>query len=917
MEKKLNALIIFLFLLFSIIFLFYVRFPTSNVILNFEKNKFKVNETITGNLVLLLKEGELLPAKTIVEVMADGKSMMNLTLNEFIELSNISLEKVEGKFYVEGKEINGSGEGYGWKGKKVEKPVISFKLEKCKITTIPSMPKPTKPSEENISEVNITKNITEEINISEENISLINITNETEKEIEEEINVTEEENITKGVQEENVSEEIEKNITEEKPVEEQPTEEQTKEKTEEETEEAEETEETETEQQTEESKEQGEAESGTKAEEEIQQAEETSETESEQTEQAEEQAEITEQAETTETTTAGAGITGLAISNKQCSIIEGSCSAEEPFVYTLDDENVTIKLIEVEDNINESMLRVKKEGNKVIVETNYQVTEEGFGKEFLQEEKHEISLDIRKLNIKFDKVGTKELKFILRYQNETIASLTKEIEVVNVTNTAPELTKEIPDQIIKANSTKEIDLLDYFIDRDNDKLYFECAEVENITVKIEDGKATIIPDKGFVGNKSLKCYASDGIEKTESNSFKVIVIPNRKPELVKEIENKTLLPNEVITINLSEYFLDEDNDSLVFTYSINDTAIVEIQLQDGLALIIPKNVTGIAKAFFKASDGIEEEKSNEFYIRISSIAEETKQFEAKIFENVKWEKRIRAAFPTNISTEIPKDAFNITVKKVEDGKEIEVNSTNYEVRETMLEIEEKSKNFVITYFTPMPTSTEKNLSENKKEITVVSNASVSYKNVLAFTSLPFKINKNNESLIKLYWLENKSYVNFTALDNDNDNFIEMVEWIVPSLSKQTFILTIVNETGINASITNCSQGCLYVKSKETILAIFDSFGNLDLRGKLFVFSNETAKEKDLIFKNVNKTVVAFISNPSGNMYIKGNITQSVGAYCKAPTGSFIVVDRNRNCVAYIDSKGNLWLKGKLNENAAF
>ena len=53
------------------------------------------------------------------------------------------------------------------------------------------------------------------------------------------------------------------------------------------------------------------------------------------------------------------------------------------------------------------------------------------------------------------------------------------------------------------------------------------------------------------------------------------------------------------------------------------------------------------------------------------------------------------------------------------------------------------------------------------------------------------------------------------------------------------------------------------------------------------------------------------------MYIKGNITQSVGTYCKAPTGSFIVVDRNKNCVAYIDSEGNLWLRGKLNENTEF
>ena len=78
-------------------------------------------ENISGVLKLGLRNGELLPIDSKL-VISLGGEIMEIGLSELIE-SNVNSD-----FYVEGKEISGSGSGYGFSGLKVIYPDIFFKL---------------------------------------------------------------------------------------------------------------------------------------------------------------------------------------------------------------------------------------------------------------------------------------------------------------------------------------------------------------------------------------------------------------------------------------------------------------------------------------------------------------------------------------------------------------------------------------------------------------------------------------------------------------------------------------------------------------------------------------------------------------------------------------------------------------------
>ena len=100
-EKKVNNKLVF-GLVFLALILFFVLFLKFNPVITgftifLDKEEFNINEKISGNLQLILQEGELLPADTIININFDNKTKQ-LTLEELIEISDFDLEKDEGDF---------------------------------------------------------------------------------------------------------------------------------------------------------------------------------------------------------------------------------------------------------------------------------------------------------------------------------------------------------------------------------------------------------------------------------------------------------------------------------------------------------------------------------------------------------------------------------------------------------------------------------------------------------------------------------------------------------------------------------------------------------------------------------------------------------------------------------------------------
>ncbi len=134
-----------------------------------------------------------------------------------------------------------------------------------------------------------------------------------------------------------------------------------------------------------------------------------------------------------------------------------------------------------------------------------------------------------------------------------------------------------------------------------------------------------------------------------------------------------------------------------------------------------------------------------------------------------------------------------------------------------------------------------------------------------------------------------------------------------------FLLSLVIATVITrgqlsgCSYTTCATyGCIYIEDSTTnTRAIFDGGGFLDIEGTITQSSVGTPNGTDFIIENSGPSTVAWIDDVNGNMRIAGTVTDDTKSYCTPPANSFVVRDSSGNCVSYIDSSGNVWLRGRL------
>jgi hypothetical protein len=101
-------------------------------------------------------------------------------------------------------------------------------------------------------------------------------------------------------------------------------------------------------------------------------------------------------------------------------------------------------------------------------------------------------------------------------------------------------------------------------------------------------------------------------------------------------------------------------------------------------------------------------------------------------------------------------------------------------------------------------------------------------------------------------------------------------------------------------------------ASDRTVAYFDYLGNLVLTGAFTQDTTPSASANDEFrIQNSVGTDVAIIDATNGNMYIKGWLHEQQGTLQNPASDDFIVKDSNGNIVAYVNSSGDLYLKGKL------
>ena len=375
--------------------------------------------------------------------------------------------------------------------------------------------------------------------------------------------------------------------------------------------------------------------------------------------------------------------------------------------------------------------------------------------------------------------------------------------------------------------------------------YFEDMCLETCSLLLNKTSYKLVIE---IDNTTLRLDAIDYIIEIEEEI-------NNAPVLIENIPNQTLILDK-LTINLSQYFIDIDDDLLYYNYYEIDN--VKINISGNIATIVPdESFTGTVYTYFTANDSYETAISNVFSINISREPEKITKSKIIINKPVKWLKKVKLdEEKTNVSINITSFAANITVKKItvdiseiipeekikikEKGKLKTLKEHKAEKEKTVVEgsieliIEELVTEVEVEYFTEGPTSEEIEISYNKKQIIISSD--MHYENILAYTNLPIEA---NSEAVKLYWLVNNSKieVNIDKFDTNENNLIDYIEWIVPYLSNQTYELEII--------ILNPYT---FLRDKETWTVAFNTTGTANL-----TINSTNADWEEILTDNINTT----------------------------------------------------------------
>ena len=423
--------------------------------------EYKENETLKGKINLNLKKGELIPKNSKL-IFENNEKNYEFNLEEII-----SSEIKEGYFFLEGKEITGSGEGYGSLGTKTTYPEINFILNIYK-------------QENNEESTNSENSQKEEVKIEEQETQ----ENETENNLEEEqINENQEPEKVEDSEEieepENNSETITGNIIRR----------------------------------------------------------------------------ISRSISNLFLTLNPTGQASLELEKE----INGVVSKNNDFIYEFEvGESVELKPLSVEINgekINDNEIKLNTEENKVTITTEYETKKQGFGKEYIEEEKETISIDLEKLNLSLIEG---ELKIKIIYEENQILELTTNLE--NEKNVIQE-TQEVKTE----NTTEEIKNINETVNESKKEEILVKDLKSNLTIEekakllttfgniqIETIKSELINNRIIVVYKIGEYEIEYSYDSSLSNEILELQMQKDRNLWLKDI-SKTLLEKESETKQLEEF----------------------------------------------------------------------------------------------------------------------------------------------------------------------------------------------------------------------------------------------------------------------------------------------------------------------------------------------------------------------------
>ncbi len=378
----------------------------------------------------------------------------------------------------------------------------------------------------------------------------------------------------------------------------------------------------------------------------------------------------------------------------------------------------------------------------------------------------------------------------------------------------------IPDQKIDPGQQLVLNLTDYISEPDNDNLIISCHNAENLSVILSDYSAAIVPDEGFSGKQYIFFSANDSELVSVSNTFEVNVAKKQvfnRTETVKQgiaVIGRPVKWQKKVRLNAtaSNVTLNISDEALNFTArrikqgmeeKIGEDKITVIHkgvqkeydeyLTDKKLEIIDDEVTELLaekrenvlnkKQLKEINTKLIAHKNQKNHLTGYAISAESKGWFIRFFE---WLFGAKIEFGKPPETrKLSKNARGFSLITGMFGAEAvpAVNETNV----TEIVIGDEVDEVEVEYYTEGPYSAEENVTNRSKLIKIISD--IHYENVLAYTDIGLPV---PESGIWLYWEVNgtRKQVDFEPYDRDNDGHVDYIEWIVPHLSNQSYLLII-------------------------------------------------------------------------------------------------------------------------------
>ena len=146
---------------------------------------------------------------------------------------------------------------------------------------------------------------------------------------------------------------------------------------------------------------------------------------------------------------------------------------------------------------------------------------------------------------------------------------------VTVPNRAPVTQGSISAATIPVGATATIDVAEYFSEPDGEALTYSAASTDTRVATVTVNQQVIIVSAVLHGVTAINVTATDPGGLSATQSF-TVTVPNRGPEARGRIPAATVAAGTTVTVDLSPYFTDPDDDLLSYAATTSDPGVATV-----------------------------------------------------------------------------------------------------------------------------------------------------------------------------------------------------------------------------------------------------------------------------------------------------------------------------------------------------